>query len=136
MKCKKRLKTVIIYHCIEVILLLPEAHIFPSTQKNFVYSLVNMLNGKRKHTCSIATHSPYIMTAFNNVILAGEIIAQSKVKTEQVEKVMPKRQTLRYGEVAAFEMKDERVSSINQVDTKHQYRKFDRARNNFFTNFF
>ena len=95
MKCKKRLKTVIIYHCIEVILLSPEAHIFPSTQKNFVYSLVNMLNGKRKHTCSIATHSPYIMTAFNNVILAGEIIALSKEKTEQVEKVMPKRQTLR-----------------------------------------
>lgn len=90
----------------------PEAHIFPSTQKNFVYSLVNMLNGKRKHTCSIATHSPYIMTAFNNVILAGEIIALSKVKTEQVEKVMPKRQTLRYGEVAAFEMKDGRACSI------------------------
>ncbi len=90
----------------------PEAHIFPSTQKSFVYSLVSMLNGRAKHTCCLATHSPYIMTAFNNVILAGETIAKHKEKTEQVGKVMAKRQTLRYDEISAFEMKEGRVYSI------------------------
>ena len=46
----------------------PEAHIYPSTQKDFIYSLVNLLNGRRKHFCFIATHSPYILTALNNLI--------------------------------------------------------------------
>lgn len=90
----------------------PEAHIFPSTQKSFVYSLVKMLNNGSKHTCFIATHSPYIMTAFNNVILAGETIASSKEKTKLVKNVLSKSQTIRYGEVAAFEMKDGKIRSI------------------------
>ncbi len=87
----------------------PEAHIFPSTQKSFVYSLVRMLNSHPKHTCFIATHSPYIMTSFNNVILAGEKAAVDK---EKVEEYMHLDQTLRYDEVAAFEMKDGRLASI------------------------
>ena len=90
----------------------PEAHIFPSTQKSFVYSLVKMLNSRSKHTCFLATHSPYIMTAFNNVILAGETIAKSKEKALEVQKVIPKRQTLRYNEVTAFEMKNGNIHSI------------------------
>ena len=51
----------------------PEAHIFPSTQKDFVYTLVEKLNNERQHTCFIATHSPYIMTAINNLMLAPTI---------------------------------------------------------------
>ena len=90
----------------------PEAHIFPSTQKSFVYSLVKMLNGSRKHSCFIATHSPYIMTAFNNVILAGETTAASEEKAKLVTKLLSKEQTIRYNEVAAFEMKDGKIHSI------------------------
>lgn len=90
----------------------PEAHIFPSTQKSFVYQLVSMLNGRPKHTCFIATHSPYIMTSFNNVIMAGETIDESNEKAEKVIERMPKRQTLKYDDVAAFEIKDGFIRSI------------------------
>lgn len=90
----------------------PEAHIFPSTQKSFVYSLVKMLNKGGKHSCFIATHSPYIMTSFNNVILAGETIATYPEKLKEVNKVLSKNQTLRFGEVAAFEMRDGKIRSI------------------------
>lgn len=94
----------------------PEAHIFPSTQKNFVYSLVEMLNGNVQHTCFLATHSPYILTAFNNIILAGETMAMSKEKADKVSVIMPKRQTLCYDEVAAFEMSNGRNHSIMDED--------------------
>lgn len=90
----------------------PEAHIFPSTQKSFVYQLVNMLNNGRQHTCFIATHSPYILTAFNNTIFAGETAKESKEKAEKVSKLMPPNQTLRYDEVSAFEMKNGKARSI------------------------
>lgn len=94
----------------------PEAHIFPSTQKEFVYSLISLLNGRKKHFCFIATHSPYIMTAVNNLIQAAETMAESKEKAKQVEKRFPKRQTLPYDEVAAFAMKDGMIKSIIDAD--------------------
>lgn len=90
----------------------PEAHIFPSTQKSFVYQLVSMLNDERRHTCFIATHSPYILTSFNNVILAGEIAGESKDKAAKVNKMISENQTLRYNEVTAFEINNGHVRSI------------------------
>lgn len=90
----------------------PEAHIFPSTQKSFVYSLIEMLNGRRKHNCFIATHSPYILTSLNNLIFAGELIAESKEKSVKVTERFPKRSTLCYDDVAAFEMKDGTARTI------------------------
>lgn len=94
----------------------PEAHIYPSTQKDFVYSLVSLLNGRRKHFCFIATHSPYILTALNNLIQAGETMAESGEKAEKVQKRFPKRQSIAYDEVAAFAMKDGRIESIMDED--------------------
>lgn len=90
----------------------PEAHIFPSTQKQLIYSLISMLNGRIKHNCFIATHSPYIMTALNNLILAGDKIAESKEMAEVVFKRIPNRQALRFDDIAAFEMNDGKIHSI------------------------
>ncbi len=90
----------------------PEAHIFPSTQKDFVYGLVSLLNGTRKHFCFIATHSPYIMTSFNNLILANERMAESKEMAHKVENRFAKRQTLPYNDIAAFAMTDGKITSV------------------------
>lgn len=96
----------------------PEAHIFPSTQKHFVYSLAGMLNSnRRKHNCFLTTHSPYIMTSFNNLIFAGEISAISKENSEKVGKVIPAGQRLRLSEVAAFEMSEGKMTSIIDTET-------------------
>lgn len=97
----------------------PEVHIFPSTQKDFVYSLVSLLNGRKKHFCFLATHSPYIMTAMNNLIQAGELLAAASTgspadmeKVARVQERFPKRQTLTFDEVAAYAMKDGKIESI------------------------
>ena len=94
----------------------PEAHIYPSTQKDFIYSLVNLLNGRRKHFCFIATHSPYILTALNNLIQAAETISESDEKAAKIIKRFPKRQTIPYDDVAAFAMKDGMIESIMDED--------------------
>lgn len=94
----------------------PEAHLYPSTQKEFVYSLVSLLNGRRRHFCFIATHSPYIMTSLNNLIQAGELIAESKEKANKVETRFPKRQTLTFDTVAAFAINDGKIKSIMDED--------------------
>lgn len=94
----------------------PEAHIYPSTQKDFIYSLVNLLNGRRKHFCFIAIHSPYILTALNNLIQAAETISESDEKAAKITDRFPKRQTMPYDEVAAFAMKDGKIESIMDED--------------------
>lgn len=90
----------------------PESHIFPSTQRDFIYFLVSLLNGQRKHFCFIATHSPYLLTALNNLIQAGELIAQSKEMALKIGDRFTKRGTMRFDEVAAFFMENGRAESI------------------------
>lgn len=105
--------SILIPHHTDLFIEEPEAHIFPSTQKSLVYSLVAMLNsGRRKHNCFLTTHSPYIMTSFNNLIFAGEVAALSREKAEKVSRLIPASQRLRLNEVAAFEMSRGRMSSI------------------------
>lgn len=100
------------YHHTDLYIEEPEAHIFPSTQKSFVYALAGMLNEGNKHACFIATHSPYIMTSFNNLILAGESQAESERKASFVEKILTGKKTLRFDEVSAYEIADGKVRSI------------------------
>lgn len=50
----------------------PEAHLFPSSQKSIVELISMMFNiTKKKHGFLLTTHSPYILSAFNNLIQAG-----------------------------------------------------------------
>ncbi|MDJ0511339.1 MAG: AAA family ATPase, partial [Crocosphaera sp.] len=69
----------------------PEAHLFPDSQKYMVeiFSLVFNLT-EEKNGFFITTHSPYILTAFNNLIQAGN--ARKKIlergnKPEELEKL-------------------------------------------------
>ena len=103
---------ILTHHHTDMFIEEPEAHIFPTTQKSFVYALVGMLNGDIKHNCFIATHSPYILTAFNNVILAGEKLEASEDNEKKTSAVLGRKQTLKFSEVAAFEVKDGMVKPI------------------------
>ena len=67
-----------------------------------------MLNGQKKHSCFVSTHSPYVLTSLNNLILAGETLAEKG----DAMKVFLKRQTLRYNEVAAYSMRDGKAIDI------------------------
>lgn len=107
-KAQKTISDLMTPHHSDLYIEEPEAHIFPSTQKEFVYSLVNMLNGQKKHSCFMSTHSPYVLTSLNNLILAGETLSEKG----DAMKVFPKRQTLRYGEVAAYSMRDGKAIDI------------------------
>ena len=96
----------------------PESHIFPSTQKDFVYNLVEKLSNERLHTCFIATHSPYIMTAMNNLILANERFAESEVIKNKILTRFSKQQLLPFNDVAAFAMESGNVKDILDYDFK------------------
>lgn len=48
----------------------PEQNLFPETQQRLVYSLLSSINHGRGHRLVITTHSPYILYALNNSLLA------------------------------------------------------------------
>lgn len=58
------------YHRTNLIIEEPEQNLFPATQKELTYQLLEYLNkSEYDHTMAITTHSPYILYAINNCML-------------------------------------------------------------------
>ena len=51
----------------------PEQNLFPTTQRDLVYCLLKTINHGRKHRLVVTTHSPYILHAFNNCMILGQV---------------------------------------------------------------
>jgi predicted ATP-dependent endonuclease of OLD family len=96
----------------------PEENLFPETQIDLVNWLAEILNGERNHTLFIATHSPYIMSAFNNLIQAGDIIEESPEKKAEVEKIIGGNRAIKYNDVAAFAIANGSVHSIKDDELR------------------
>ena len=60
------------YNFSNVIIEEPEQNLFPETQKELIYHLINKVNNTdRNHNLTLTTHSPYILYALNNCMLGG-----------------------------------------------------------------
>mgnify|MGYP006206212493 CR=1 FL=1 len=47
----------------------PEAHLFPVAQKHLIELLAIMVNRNEDNQLIITTHSPYILSSFNNLTI-------------------------------------------------------------------
>lgn len=107
----------------------PEAHLFPTSQKHIVSLIGQVFNAtEKKHKFFITTHSPYILTAFNNLIQAGNTLKALREKPEQNDllkdlfKIVPESQILDINDVAAYTIKNGMIESLineenNLIDT-------------------
>lgn len=50
----------------------PEAHLFPEAQKE-IAALIALLSNMKQSQVIVTTHSPYILAAINNLMLAGKV---------------------------------------------------------------
>lgn len=60
----------------------PEQNLFPDTQQDFVYWLLEIMQKDKEHSAVITTHSPYILFALNNCMMGGLVrddIPQKKI---------------------------------------------------------
>ena len=79
----------------------PEAHIYPSLQKElleFIVMFANMQNG----SVFITTHSPYILTVADNLYYAGVLAEDGKAKA--VSKVINKNYIIKKDELSAYKL--------------------------------
>ena len=99
----------------------PEANVFPSTQYELVRLFARLSHEPRlDFSWVITTHSPYILTAFNDLIKAGHIAAQRPDKAEEIEKIVPRQYWIKPSDFAAyaFDGKDGILHPIMDDETK------------------
>ena len=96
----------------------PEAHLFPITQRHVVELIATVFNERRRELqLVVTTHSPYILTAFNNLLEAGQVAGElgkegNKKALAKLHEVVPKSQHLSPKDVAAYYLDGKTARSI------------------------
>lgn len=82
----------------------PEAHLFPEFQKLVLDHIISVMGKPDSFDNLImTTHSPYLLSALNNQILAASIGKRSRgAKRARVEEIVPKQYWLNTEDVAAY----------------------------------
>jgi hypothetical protein len=96
----------------------PEANIFPSTQNDLV-RLFAWLSSEWRTDFSwvITTHSPYILTAFGNLLKAGKVGYQSPEHHAAVAKTVPEKYWIKNSEFTAYKIENGVLKSIYDEST-------------------
>jgi hypothetical protein len=97
----------------------PEAHLFPTSQREIVELLAAAFNlAKDSVRFVLTTHSPYILTTFGNLLQAGQRYDAVAQPDEKLERIMPRVYALCPGDVAAYSLADGQARSIIDPETK------------------
>lgn len=102
-------------HYTKLILEEPELNLFPLTQYELVKQVVMNLDFERGDNLVVTTHSPYIMTSFNNLIQAGNAIAEGKDMKSVVD-VLGGSCALDFNLVNAWAVSEGHVKSLNDEE--------------------
>jgi AAA ATPase domain len=87
----------------------PEAHVFPDSQKSIVDLIATVYNlSPERSQFFIATHSPYILTAFNNLIQAGELYRTlaSESDLKNLSEIVPKTRSLDFRDIGVYSLEE------------------------------
>ena len=89
----------------------PELNLFPTTQSKLVGYLADKCT-QNGNELLMTTHSPYVLSAINNLIFAYKVAHEIPEKAEEVAKIIPREQWLNPDDVAAYYVADGTVKSI------------------------
>jgi AAA15 family ATPase/GTPase len=98
----------------------PEAHLFPATQRTIVEFIASTYRERHNQMCLvITTHSPYILTAMNNLLQAGKKYqsSQNLEATNKLQSIVSSSIVLNPGEVKAYSLENGSAKSIICPDT-------------------
>lgn len=100
----------------------PEAHLFPVAQGQVVSLIAQAYNGPEEQSeYVITTHSPYILSAFNNLIQAGNVrdsLNGDLSRVKELYEIVPSSQIVNFDDVSAYYVDRGHVKSIINPDLK------------------
>jgi predicted ATP-dependent endonuclease of OLD family len=80
----------------------PEAHLFPIAQKQMVELLALMVNQNKENSLIVTTHSPYILSTFNNLLFASRVIEKNPNAENEVSEIVDIDFRLKAADFAAY----------------------------------
>lgn len=95
----------------------PEAHLFPLSQGR-VMSILSLLYKETNLKFFITTHSPYIVTALNNFVLAYDVIEKGAYSEEEFRKLNGGGCPINFEDISAYTVVEGKTSSIVDSDLR------------------
>lgn len=87
----------------------PEQNLFPSTQRELLYGLLDIANRFEGNSLLLTTHSPYLIDYLTLAIKARQVADKAKgaVLLEDVSRVVPQSAWVRAEDVAVYQMEQD-----------------------------
>lgn len=82
----------------------PELNLFPETQTILMRYIINVCLSQHYHSCTLTTHSPYILYALNNCILAWLVKDKVDLKTRESNTTL--KNAINPKEISVWSIKD------------------------------
>lgn len=113
------------YNYSNVIIEEPEQNLFPETQKELTYFLLNKVNtGNKNHRMILTTHSPYILYAINNCLLGG--LVKDDIPDDEQCNFQSKSSWINPKLVSVWEIENGLLRNIQDKDNIISENYFDR----------
>jgi len=93
-----------------------EQNLFPNSQKKLLYSLLKFVNMDQNNKLILTTHSPYILTALNNVILANDI--KVKKGNKVLENIIDNGLCVDFENVSAYVIENGVIKTIIDIEER------------------
>ena len=90
----------------------PELSLYPNTQKELIYHLVNKCVNRAKGKLILTTHSPCTLTSLNNLIQAHNTANAKPELKAKVKKIIPEENWLSYDQVSAYYLEKGKARNI------------------------
>lgn len=87
----------------------PELNLYPVTQRDLLQELVFLANGREDNQLLITTHSPYILSALNNLLYAAQV---GRKHPAEVRRIVSEDCWMPASEVAAYALENGKIVSI------------------------
>lgn len=98
-------------HSSNLIIEEPEQNLFPDTQKSLIYYLLNKCtNSGRNHQMTMTTHSPYVLYAINNCMMA--FIVKDKINKSEFEKLKCNSSIINPKEISIYQIENGKLNCI------------------------
>lgn len=110
-------------HSTNIILEEPEQNLFPSTQKSLIYYLLSAIINNDDHVLTLTTHSPYVLYAINNCIMA--YLTSSKIQDNSSDKLLCEKSQIKSDLISIYEINNGFIEKIQQNDGLIGHNFFD-----------
>ncbi len=94
----------------------PEAHLFPEIQQNLVNALALFLNVCKGSQLFINTHSPYILSAIDNLVQAASVARERPELANEVDKIVSKEFWIDYDKIGAYHLDETGITDIRDEE--------------------